>query len=263
MDSGERHNFVEKEQFYEPTENDISRNMRKTIFASILMTFVLLGCTNRDRNNFHLQGSVSAGVEDVKYLLYLIRDYRNIDMEHPTDTLEVVDGKFSFSARIDEPAGGMLQGVHQDGSKDFQFKEFWAIPGDTCVIRITGCKRYDEMEISGGRFYEQYNAFKAYRDSIFRPLLEKGNELQLASSQQPCDDKLVERLMNELDSLDKTYIKGIREYNRLHGSEEGCAIYQLQWLINNKYDFNLLDSTIVNGRFHKYVEYRRSQYVRK
>ena len=235
--------------------------MRIFFFSSILVALLLIACTAaREKDNFMLQGIVEEGVGDVKYLLYIIDDYKHINMDSPVDTLQVENGKFSFSTRIEEPTGGMLRGIHRDGDMDFQFKEFWAIPGDTCVMRIRGC-RFDEMEISGGSFYLQYNAFKAYRDSLFKPVLEKGTELAELSTREPQNKGAIQKLTDELEALDEAYRRGIREYNREHGKEEGCAIYQLQWLINNHFDFDILDSSIVNGRFHKYVEYRRSQYL--
>lgn len=232
--------------------------MRRFCFGSFWMALLLMACTaDREKDNFWLQGTVAEGGKDVKYLLYLINDYEHISFDKPVDTLQVVNGRFSFQTSIEEPTGGLLKGVHQDGKTDFQFKEFWAIPGDTCVMRVTGCK-YDEMEISGGVFYEQYNAFKAYRDSLFQPVFEKGTELGELSKREPQNKEAIKRLMDELEELDEVYRRGIREYNREHGKEEGCAIYQLQWLINNHFDFDLIDSTIVEGRFRKYVEYRRS-----
>lgn len=235
--------------------------MRRFCFSSLLVALLLTACTDaRDKDNFVLQGTVAEGVGDVRYLLYIIDDYGHIQLDVPVDTLEIRDGQFSFAMHIEEPVGGLLKGVHQDGNTDFQFKEFWAIPGDTCVLRVTGC-RYDEMEVHGGVFYAQYNAFKAYRDSLFQPVLEKGMELNSLSSEHPQDKAAFQQLTDELERLDEVYRRGIQEYNREHGKEEGCAIYQLQWLINNHFDFSLVDSTIANGRFRKYVEYRRSQYL--
>ena len=177
--------------------------MRRFCFSSLLVALLLTACTDaRDKDNFVLQGTVAEGVEDVRYLLYIIDDYGHIQLDVPVDTLEVRNGQFSFAMHIEEPVGGLLKGVHQDGNTDFQFKEFWAIPGDTCVLRITGC-RYDEMEVHGGLFYAQYNAFKAYRDSLFQPVLEKGMELNGLSSEHPQDKAAFQQLTDELERLDE------------------------------------------------------------
>ena len=157
------------------------------------------------------------------------------EMPQLVDSVKVMKGKFKFSINLDQPYSGMIKTVKKDGTTGRFYLEFLFVPGEDCKIDVKG-EGLNEFTLSGSKFYRDWQAF----GDFYQKARDKAIALGGAG--------------------DEEYIASLADYNRRHKGEEGSLMYQCMWLANSNMNFSIFDD-IQGGRFKRYIQHRKIQYV--
>lgn len=203
---------------------------RKMAWAFLLLFFyVFIGCESNNQT-FTLKGKVEQGMNVEKFLVYTFDYDHPAQIPEPMDTIEVKDGRFSYSTTLDQPYSGMLKAVAPDGSEGKYYLEFMFVPGEDCEIDVYG-EGLNEFTLGGSKFYRDWEAFAQF----YKEEQKKAIDLQGAG--------------------DEAFFAAIADYNRKHKDEEGCIMYQYMWRYA-RMDYSIADG-ISQGRFKRYIQYMR------
>ena len=165
--------------------------------------------------NFHLDISVTQGINDSGYLIKLYGKTRTQHVQLLAD-IPTHDRHCSLSTSLDEPRMGRVTATFPDGSICTHYMRFPFVPGERAELKVMNGSFY----LTGSKFYKDWGAA----------------------------DELVENArkyhkQEETETLIKDYLKK-------HASEEGCVMYYLhEEILPTEVIKEAMPSDMLTGRF--------------
>lgn len=187
--------------------------MRRILY--LFITVLLFSCNENDSNSYQLEGT-ALGYEDGTQIFYFEIDGNN--QSKVTDTLEVVNGKFSGSyPKIDDTALHFLR-IGEGNANILFFVENEDIKATLYKDSIQA------SYVSGGKQNELYVEFQNESKKIAKKRLEITKALNQAQLEQ--DGIMVTEFRQELNAL----ASGEQAYKRKFVNENGSSVFGLMLL---------------------------------
>ncbi|EXG77673.1 thiol-disulfide isomerase-like thioredoxin [Xylanibacter oryzae DSM 17970] len=200
---------------------------------------------------FKIDGTVLRGLHDVKYYIY-IGDSNGSISSTPTDSVDVKNGKFSYSVNLDDIREGRIQAVLDDGTICTAYMQFPFLPGEKANLLVCN----GEFRLSGSSFYKQWGAFDDFYTPYQKSIELKRNKAMNAWQKLPKDENKVSEkdkeaftlLNNEYrDEINKTNT-AVQEYLKKHNNEEGCIMYMARYFDDVEGTWNAASESVKKGR---------------
>lgn len=235
----------------------------KTIMPFALIAVALCVSINSFAGNtFKIDGTVSKGLHDVKYYIY-IGDADGLISNIPTDSVNVKNGKFSYSVQLDDIREGRIQAIFDDGTICNAYIQFPFLPGEKANLLVCN----GEFRLNGSSFYNQWGNFDDFltpyqKDTELKKQKAMGAWQKLSKEGDNGSEKDKEeftRLNNEYqDEINKTNI-AVREYFKKHNNEEGCVMYMARYFDDVEGIWNAAGESVKKGRIAKIIQKKIDQ----
>ena len=159
----------------------------KTIMPIALTAMALcISMNSFAGKTFKIDGTVLRGLHDVKYYIY-IGDSNGSISSTPTDSVDVKNGKFSYSVNLDDIREGRIQAVLDDGTICTAYMQFPFLPGEKANLLVCN----GEFRLSGSSFYKQWGAFDDFYTPYQKSIELKRNKAMNAWQKLPKDENKV------------------------------------------------------------------------
>ena len=231
--------------------------MRKIIFTVALATMAL-ACSTQSfaQKPFKLNGVVSEGLHDVRYLLYFNEDNFDYSSSTPSDTIDVnmKNRTFTITKKIKEPRRAFLQAIFDDGSICPVGMGLLFIPGETANLVV----KDGTYDLTGkDKFYSAWSKVDnnmtpsqmAYMDVTQKiKNFQKDNEELIKAYSKAMEEyrDLIDEMEKKRNDMEEYAQKLMKE----NPNDEATLMYMLQHGYANRQEiYENAGDKVKNGRF--------------
>jgi thiol-disulfide isomerase/thioredoxin len=198
--------------------------MNTKIFTTTLVAMATLSFSAAyAQKPFKINGKIAKELNCSKCLVRVCD--KNMDFDKASvDTINIKNGKFSYSVNLNESSNIFLYTITEDGHVSRKSYNIVSVPGETVNVLLM-----DKMyELDGkGTFYSGwakiYKEVKPYKMAVYEMIDSLNNLSRITPEDQ--QEKVIQPLYERFLTKRDKYISSIQEYMEKNPGEEAAYIY--------------------------------------